>query len=258
MKKLLLLLFFCVFSFKAEAALPVTDQTLPEAIAYGKGYQGENNAAAILQPWTIAESFKTNPYGDEEQIIVYTPYLLAALDIAGKTPADNAAEIAAAKELVASFEGVLVIRAVINTPIILKDEDLEVQLVQKGNFVVPYHSDYIDAQYFEKAVSQTAAVTELQQKNDRMETIKEKAAILQKQLDDLKNNKIKTANIDLQPLASTKDKVELVEEKQKICRLQYNFYFDESEFDASQPYLLLIKDDYCGGREFAVDPMLLK
>ena len=30
----------------------------------------------MLQPWVIAESFETNPYRDEERIIVYTPYLL--------------------------------------------------------------------------------------------------------------------------------------------------------------------------------------
>ncbi|MCD7874725.1 MAG: hypothetical protein LUH17_07170 [Acidaminococcaceae bacterium] len=38
----------------------------------------------MLQPWVIAESFETNPYRDEEKIVVYTPYLLTALDTAGK------------------------------------------------------------------------------------------------------------------------------------------------------------------------------
>ena len=72
MKNLLLVLCLVVFCLQAEAALPATDQNLEAAIAYGKSYQGEKNDAVMLQPWVIAESFETNPYRDEERIIVYT------------------------------------------------------------------------------------------------------------------------------------------------------------------------------------------
>ena len=144
MKNLLLVLCLVAFCLQAEATLPATDQNLEAAIAYGKSYQGEKNDAVMLQPWVIAESFETNPYRDEERIIVYTPYLLTALDTAGKT--QDAADISVenAKELVARYDGVLVIRAVINSPIILNEKDVEVQLVQNGNFVTPYHSYYLD------------------------------------------------------------------------------------------------------------------
>ena len=86
----------------------------------------------------------------------------------------------------------------------------------------------------------------------------EKAAALQKQLDALKENKIKPADIDLEQKTKSDVKSESVEVKQKICQLQYNFYFDQAEFNVDKPYLLVIKDAYCGGREFAVDPALLK
>ena len=99
---------------------------------------------------------------------------------------------------------------------------------------------------------------EVQKKLDRMETIQEKAAALQKQLDALKENKIKPADIDLEQKTKSDVKSESVEVKQKICQLQYNFYFDQAEFNVDKPYLLVIKDAYCGGREFAVDPALLK
>ena len=99
---------------------------------------------------------------------------------------------------------------------------------------------------------------EVQKKLDRMETIEEKAAALQKQLDALKENKIKPADIDLEQKTKSDVKSESVEVKQKICQLQYNFYFDQAEFNVDKPYLLVIKDAYCGGREFAVDPALLK
>ena len=244
MKNLLLVLCLVVFCLQAEAALPATDQNLEAAIAYGKSYQGEKNDAVMLQPWVIAESFETNPYRDEERIIVYTPYLLTALDTAGKTQEAAGISVENAKELVARYDGVLVIRAVINAPIILNEKDLEVQLVQNGNFVTPYHSDYLDV--------------EVQKKLDRMETIQEKAAALQKQLDALKENKIKPADIDLEQKTKSDVKSESVEVKQKICQLQYNFYFDQAEFNVDKPYLLVIKDAYCGGREFAVDPALLK
>jgi len=100
MKNLLLVLCLVVFCLQAEAALPATDQNLEAAIAYGKSYQGEKNDAVMLQPWVIAESFETNPYRDEERIIVYTPYLLTALDTAGKT--QEAAGIRAVGEAEAS------------------------------------------------------------------------------------------------------------------------------------------------------------
>ena len=152
----------------------------------------------------------------------------------------------------------LVIRAVINGPIILNEKDLEVQLVQNGNFVTPYHSDYLDGRYLDKAVNKPIVDVEVQKKLDRMETIEEKAAALQKQLDALKENKIKPADIDLEQKTKSDVKSESVEVKQKICQLQYNFYFDQAEFNVDKPYLLVIKDAYCGGREFAVDPALLK
>ena len=206
----------------------------------------------------IAESFETNPYRDEERIIVYTPYLLTALDTAGKTQEAAGISVENAKELVARYDGVLVIRAVINAPIILNEKDLEVQLVQNGNFVTPYHSDYLDGRYLDKAVNKPIVDVEVQKKLDRMETIQEKAAALQKQLDALKENKIKPADIDLEQKTKSDVKSESVEVKQKICQLQYNFYFDQAEFNVDKPYLLVIKDAYCGGREFAVDPALLK
>ena len=179
MKNLLLVLCLVVFCLQAEAALPATDQNLEAAIAYGKSYQGEKNDAVMLQPWVIAESFETNPYRDEERIIVYTPYLLTALDTAGKTQEAAGISVENAKELVARYDGVLVIRAVINAPIILNEKDLEVQLVQNGNFVTPYHSDYLDGRYLDKAVNKPIVDVEVQKKLDRMETIQEKAAALQ-------------------------------------------------------------------------------
>ena len=113
MKNLLLVLCLVVFCLQAEAALPATDQNLEAAIAYGKSYQGEKNDAVMLQPWVIAESFETNPYRDEERIIVYTPYLLTALDTAGKTQEAAGISVENAKELVARYDGVLVIRAAV-------------------------------------------------------------------------------------------------------------------------------------------------
>ncbi|MCD7874726.1 MAG: hypothetical protein LUH17_07175 [Acidaminococcaceae bacterium] len=164
----------------------------------------------------------------------------------------------AAKELVTRYDGVLVIRALINVSIMLSEKDLEVQLVQNGTFVTPYYSEYLDGKYLEKTVNKPVVDAEVQKKLDRMETIQEKAAALQKQLEVLKRNKIKPADIELEQKASADVKAEPVEVKQKICQLQYNFYFDQAEFDANKPYLLVIKDAYCGGREFAVDPALLK
>ena len=258
MKKLLLLMFLFVFCFQAEAALPVTEQNLEAAIAYGKSYQGEKNDATMLQSWTIAERFETNPYRDEEQIIVYTPYLLTALDTAERADGDTSVSVANAKDLVARFDGVLVVRAIINAPLVLNDKELEVRLVQEGSFETPYHSDFLDGQYLDKMVSRPVSDADVQKKLERMEKIHEQAAELQKQLDDLKGNKIKPTDIELAEAKDEKAKAEPVEVKQKICRLQYNFYFDQAEFDPGKPYLILIKDAYCGGREFAVDPALLK
>lgn len=257
MNKLLLIVFFLMFTLQVEAALPATDRTLSEAIAYGKSYQNDKSNAEMLKPWVIKENFKTNPYREDERIIVYTPYLLTALDVLEKSPEDTSVNIESAKELVDRYDGVLVIRAIINTPIILKNKDLEVVLVQQGNFVKPYHSDYLDGQYLEKSVTNQNVDVQIQNKLERMETIQEKAAALQKQLDDLKNNKIKPSDVDLTK-EEPKPKTKATEVKQKICQLQYNFYFDQTEFNIKKPYLLLIKDAYCGGREFSVDPSLIK
>ena len=56
-----------------------------------------------------------------------------------------------------------------------------------------------------------------------METIQEKAQHCKKQLDALKENKIKPADIDLEQKTKSDVKSESVEVKQKICQLQYNF-----------------------------------
>ena len=155
-------------------------------------------------------------------------------------------------------EAALDIRPVISALIILLERALEVQLAQIGNFVTRYHSVYLAGRYLDKAVNKPIVDVEVQKKLDRMETIQEKAAALQKQLDALKENKIKPADIDLEQKTKSDVKSESVEVKQKICQLQYNFYFDQAEFNVDKPYFLVIKDAYCGGREFAVDPALLK
>lgn len=219
MKKLLLLFFLLAFSLQAEATLPVTDQNLEAAIMYGKSYQGEKNSPAMLVPWEIVEQFKANPYQHDERIIIYTPYLLAALDAAAKTPTDDTS-VEAAKTLVSRYEGVLVVRAMINAPLILKEKDLDVQIVQNGKFILPYHNEFLDGKYLEKTVAKPITNAEVQKR-------------------------MVAEDGQLQAM-------------QKVCQVQYNFYFDQAELDVAQPYLLIIKDEYCGSREFSVEPGLLK
>ncbi len=258
MKKLFLLLGLIIFSLQADAALPVNEQNLEAAIAYGKSYQGEKNNVAMLQPWMIAESLATNPYRDEERLVIYTPYLLTALDTVEKTSDDTTVSFALAQELVKRYEGVLVVRAIINAPVILEAKEVEVQLLQNSKIISPYHIDYLDGQYIDKKVTASLADKDLQGQSDRTETIQKKAALLQEQLEELQNNKVKPSELDLEQQKRSKLEEVTDEVKQKICRLQYNFYFDQSEFDVNMPYLLVIKDAYCGSREFAVDPALLK
>lgn len=39
----------------------------------------------LLAGWTVADRKKTNKFGSRERIVVYTPYVVAAVDAQGKT-----------------------------------------------------------------------------------------------------------------------------------------------------------------------------
>ena len=66
--------------------LPLTDGAISQAQVYGLE---RRNAplGELVAPWTVYDRKQTNKYGLRERVIVYTPYLTAAVDAqqTGKT-----------------------------------------------------------------------------------------------------------------------------------------------------------------------------
>ena len=71
----------------AFAMLPLTPTTIQAAQVYGVERKGAS-LGELLAPWTVYDRKQMNPYGLRERVVVYTPFLTAAVD-ARQTAADG-------------------------------------------------------------------------------------------------------------------------------------------------------------------------
>ena len=226
MKKVFLTILFCCFLSQCFALTPMTDENIKQAIQYGiNGKQENRTLYQLVDPWLVAEKNQKNPYRQKESIFVYTPYLLAVIHTRDKVEESRVPELADIKKAIQEYDGITLIGARLNTPVVLQEGEYTVRLVQGQTNLAPYASIYLHHEMinrYEKKESPAAKPDDGKQL-----TVNEKKP----------GNDAKT---------------------EKVAVLEMQYYFDSSQFNPAQPYTVLIADKYCGERRFDVDPAAIR
>lgn len=123
MRIFFLTLFCCSLLLPCFALAPITDANLTKAVNYGiSGKQDNLTLRQFLQPWVIPEELQKNPFRRRESVVLYTPYLLAAIYARDQIAEQKLPDLAEIRENVAEYEGITLIGAVLNCPIMLEKE----------------------------------------------------------------------------------------------------------------------------------------
>ena len=228
MKKVFLTLLFCSFLSQCFALTPMTAENITKAIQYGiTSKQEKRTLYQLVDPWLVAEKAMKNPYRQKESIFVYTPYLLAAIHARDKVEESRMPELADIKKAIQEYDGITLIGARLNTPVVLQEGEYTVKLLQGNTQLAPYASMYLHHEMISKI--------------DKKDEGKKSG-----QADDGKQ------------LTRNEKKDDNTAKTEKVAVLEMQFYFDSSQFNPAQPYTVLISDKYCGERRFEVDPAAIR
>ncbi len=228
MKKVLLTLLFCSFLSQCFALTPMTDENMMKAIQYGvSSKQDKQTLYQLIDPWLIPERNLKNPYRQKETVFVYTPYLLAAIHARDKVEASRVPELADIKKAIQEYEGITLVGARLNTPVVLQEGEYTVRLVQEKTNLTPYASNYLHHEMISKVDKQEEA-----KKANRAD--------------------------DGKQLTRDEKKKDSTAKTEKVAVLEMQFYFDSSLFNPAQRYAIFISDKYCGERRFDVNPETMR
>ena len=228
MKKVFLTLLFCSVLSRCFALSSMTDDNMMKAIQYGiSSKQDKQTLYQLIAPWLIPERNLKNPYRQKETIFVYTPYLLAAIHARDKVEESRVPEMAEIRKAIQEYEGITLIGARLNSPVVLQAGEYTVRLVQDKTNLAPYASNYLHHEMIDKIDKQEETKKSYQPDDGKQLTREEKK----------KDNTAKT---------------------EKVAVLEMQFYFDSSQFNPVQPYTVLISDKYCGERRFDVNPEAIR
>lgn len=228
MKKVFLTLLFCSVLSRCFALSSMTDDNMMKAIQYGiSSKQDKQTLYQLIAPWLIPERNLKNPYRQKETIFVYTPYLLAAIHARDKVEESRVPEMAEIRKAIQEYEGITLIGARLNSPVVLQAGEYTVRLVQDKTNLAPYASNYLHHEMIDKIDKQEETKKSYQPDDGKQLTREEKK----------KDNTAKT---------------------EKVAVLEMQFYFDSSQFNPVQPYTVLITDKYCGERRFDVNPEAIR
>lgn len=228
MKKVFLTLLFCSVLSRCFALSSMTDDNMMKAIQYGiSSKQDKQTLYQLIAPWLIPERNLKNPYRQKENIFVYTPYLLAAIHARDKVEESRVPEMAEIRKAIQEYEGITLIGARLNSPVVLQAGEYTVRLVQDKTNLAPYASNYLHHEMIDKIDKQEETKKSYQPDDGKQLTREEKK----------KDNTAKT---------------------EKVAVLEMQFYFDSSQFNPVQPYTVLITDKYCGERRFDVNPEAIR
>ena len=228
MKRVFLTLLFCSFLSQCFALTPMTDENMMKAIQFGIASKQDNQTLyQLLAPWMIAERNLKNPYRQKETIFVYTPYLLASIHARDKVEESRVPELKDIRKAVQEYDGITLIGARLNSPVVLQEGEYTVRLVQDKTNLAPYASNYLHHEMIDIIDKQEEARKSYQPDDGKQLTRDEKK----------KDNTAKT---------------------EKVAVLEMQFYFDSSQFNPVQPYTVFISDKYCGERRFDVNPETIR
>ncbi|MGE4589111.1 MAG: hypothetical protein AB7E34_06000 [Acidaminococcaceae bacterium] len=213
----------------AFAMLGISDQMIGSAQEYGKS-RVALQVNELQKPWTINEYLRKNIYADSERIIVYTPYLIVAMDAQNKAKAFEEVKLEDSRNLASGYVQALIIGAIIDAPEKNKPDNLQVSVVQGDKNLLPYYSELVSASSTEKVIEKTAAQDG---DNDIYKSVASKIPF------------IVAKGKDKQTALS--DKISI---KMPVWNLQYYFYFDVSQINTDLPLIMKIDDKLAGEREF--------
>lgn len=139
MKKLGLVAALCLlYSQPAFAMVPLTPNAVQSAQAYGVERKGAS-LSEVLAPWTVYDRKQMNPYGLRERVVVYTPYLTAAVDARSTANNGDTPTVDQGMKVAKQYDGVLALGVNLSTTVKLEANKLKVKLYQGQNVLTPYY-----------------------------------------------------------------------------------------------------------------------
>ena len=212
---------------QALALQKVSDQMIGAAQEYGRT-RAELAAGELQKPWTVPEQLNENVYADAERIIVFTPYLIVAMDAQNKTRAYEEIKLKESSDLASAYEQVFIVGAIIDAPEKLAPDKLMTKILQDGKSLLPYHAELVAAAMTEKVIEKP---------------VNTKDAADSKLLKPV-TPKQKQPSEEEPPLPDT------IKIKLPVWNLQYYFYFEPAKLNPLLPLILKIDDRLAGEREF--------
>lgn len=243
MRIFFLTLFCCSLLLPCFALAPITDANLTKAVNYGiSGKQDNLTLRQFLQPWVIPEELQKNPFCRRESVVLYTPYLLAAIHARDQIAEQKLPDLAEIRENVAEYEGITLIGAVLNCPIMLEKDAFKVRLLQNEKTIEPYAVTFLAGSTIdmEEETEKSAGIRQGKADVSGKTAEKPKVAVAKGQSPGL-ISKNKAAENTLTGM-------------KKYAVLQLQFYFDQAQFTPTEKYSISVADEYCGERRFDVDP----
>ena len=249
MRIFFLTLFCCSLLLPCFALAPITDANLTKAVNYGiSGKQDNLTLRQFLQPWVIPEELQKNPFRRRESVVLYTPYLLAAIHARDQIAEQKLPDLAEIRENVADYEGITLIGAVLNCPIMLEKDAFKVRLLQNEKAIEPYAVTFLAGSTIdidmEEKTEKSAGTRQGRADVSGKTAEKPKVAVAKEQSPRL-ISKNKAAENTLTGM-------------KKYAVLQLQFYFDQAQFTPTEKYSISVTDEYCGERQFDIDPAQLQ
>jgi len=242
MRKILLFLVgLFYFMGTAQAMMPINEETVQAAQIYGVS-QKDAATEALLDKWTITDRKQTNKFGARERIVVYTPYVVAAVDAQGKAKTGQKANADLGLALAREYNGILALGVIIDSSFQVEPKYLKAYITQDGQIFAPYNITLDKSVMRDLKINRRTLLASGKFQNstqEKTELYKEKMDLDQKTQDALQES---TSSV------SPSEQVTI-----KIWNMQYFIYFDLAKLNQTKPMVLTIFDQAGGNREFEIN-----
>lgn len=237
-KVFLLLAVLFYFTGIVQAMAPVDVENVQVAQTYGASKKNLS-AGVLLNKWTVADSKKTNRFGIDERIIVYTPYAVAAVDAQDKAKNGQKVDVNDGVALAKAYDGILALGAIINSSFRVEPKSLTVHIVQGKKILLPYNITLDKASAHDLKIS----------RDKLLFTGKFKNASDKKTASSTDKGNLSGA-VANNAAGDVSDDIVV-----QVWNMQYFIYFDLTKIDIARPMLLTITDQASGDREFKINLM---
>ncbi|MDD4320826.1 MAG: hypothetical protein PHH31_04655 [Acidaminococcaceae bacterium] len=237
-KIVLLLAVLFYFTGIVQAMTPANVENVQEAQTYGVARKNLS-AGVLLSKWTIADSKKTNRFGIDERVIVYTPYAVAAVDAQNRAKSGQKVDVKDGLALAQAYDGILALGAIINSSFKVEPKSLTVHILQGKKSLSPYN-----------ITLDTASAHNLKISRDKLLFAGKFQNPTKKQDANADNKKKPNSLLTKDPAGIGAEEVVV-----QVWNMQYFIYFDLTQIDLTKPMLFTISDQASGDREFKINLM---